>query len=138
VKPHGGAGIAHLCSWYFLAAVASSDVRLPDDLLHRPHLSSTAIDDLAGTLQVAPCGSGQGGFVFFSRRLLVWPATGWSLPMRAQDGHPVFAYASVVIAAVQHFFLLLEFRCPSVCLMTGTSPGGRARAEPAAAISPKW
>src|SRR3979490_1858978 len=85
--------------------------------------------DLPGPYKFATLWSGQEGSLLFWSLLL--SAYGLVLRLRYKTDPRLFAYASVVIAAVQIFFLLLlNFAAHPFALMTGTLPADGAGLNP--------
>ena len=90
--------------------------------------------DLPAPYKFAVLWSGQEGSLLFWSLLLA--AYGLVLRLRHKVDSRLFAYASVVIAAVQVFFLLLlNFAARPFALTQGAVPADGAGSEPAAAIS---
>src|SRR6266851_2623029 len=85
--------------------------------------------DLPAPYKFATLWSGQEGSLLFWSLLLA--AYGLVLRLRHKTDTRLFAYASVVIAAVQIFFLLLlNFAAHPFALMTGTLPADGAGLNP--------
>ena len=90
--------------------------------------------DLGAPYKFAALWSGQEGSLLFWSLLLA--SYGLVLRMRHKVDTRLVAYASVMIAAVQVFFLLLvNFAAPPFALTQGAIPAGRQRPESAAAVS---
>src|SRR6195256_5225978 len=85
--------------------------------------------DLPAPYKFATLWSGQEGSLLFWSLLLA--AYGLVLRLRHKTNTKLFAYASVIIAAVQIFFLLLlNFTAHPFALMTGTLPADGAGLNP--------
>src|SRR5450755_2906403 len=85
--------------------------------------------DLPGPYKFATLWSGQEGSLLFWSLLLA--AYGFVLRLRYKIDSRLFAYASVVVAAVQVFFLLvLNFAAHPFALMQGTLPADGAGLNP--------
>src|ERR1700736_619901 len=85
--------------------------------------------DLPAPYKFATLWSGQEGSLLFWSLLLA--AYGFVLRLRYKTDPRLFAYASIVIAAVQVFFLLLlNFAAHPFALMTGTLPSDGAGLNP--------
>ena len=90
--------------------------------------------DLSAPYKFATLWSGQEGSLLFWSLLLA--AYGFVLRLRHKVDSRLFAYASVIVAGVQVFFLLvLNFAARPFALMQGTIAGGRRRPQSASAIS---
>ncbi len=90
--------------------------------------------DLPVPYKFAVLWSGQEGSLLFWSLLL--SAYGLVLRLRYKTDPRLFAYASVIIAAVQVFFLIAaEFCRPSLRHHAGFAPRRRQRPQPAVAIS---
>jgi cytochrome c-type biogenesis protein CcmF len=121
------AGIATF-ALVFLAAVVLVTSAFQDDfsIAYIYHHSNR---DLPAPYKFATLWSGQEGSLLFWSLLLA--AYGLVLRLRHKTDTRLFAYASVVIAAVQIFFLLLlNFAAHPFALMTGTLPADGAGLNP--------
>src|SRR5216684_84874 len=121
------AGIATF-ALVFLAAVVLVTSAFQDDfsIAYLYHHSNR---DLPAPYKFATLWSGQEGSLLFWSLLLA--AYGLVLRLRHKTDTRLFAYASVVIAAVQVFFLLLlNFAAHPFALMTGTLPADGAGLNP--------
>jgi cytochrome c-type biogenesis protein CcmF len=121
------AGIATF-ALVFLAAVVLVTCAFQDDfsIAYIYHHSNR---DLPAPYKFATLWSGQEGSLLFWSLLLA--AYGLVLRLRHKTDAKLFAYASVTIAAVQIFFLLLlNFAAHPFALMTGTLPADGAGLNP--------
>jgi len=121
------AGIATF-ALVFLAAVVLVTSAFQDDfsIAYIYHHSNR---DLPAAYKFATLWSGQEGSLLFWSLLLA--AYGLVLRLRHKTDAHLFAYASVIIAAVQIFFLLLlNFAAHPFALMTGTLPADGAGLNP--------
>jgi cytochrome c-type biogenesis protein CcmF len=121
------AGIATF-ALVFLAAVVLVTSAFQDDfsIAYIYHHSNR---DLPAPYKFATLWSGQEGSLLFWSLLLA--AYGLVLRLRHKTDTRLFAYASVIIAAVQIFFLLLlNFAAHPFALMTGTLPADGAGLNP--------
>ena len=121
------AGIATF-ALVFLAAVVLVTSAFQDDfsIAYIYHHSNR---DLPAPYKFATLWSGQEGSLLFWSLLLA--AYGLVLRLRHKTDAHLFAYASVIIAAVQIFFLLLlNFAAHPFALMTGTLPADGAGLNP--------
>jgi cytochrome c-type biogenesis protein CcmF len=121
------AGIATF-ALVFLAAVVLVTSAFQDDfsIAYIYHHSNR---DLPAPYKFATLWSGQEGSLLFWSLLLA--AYGLVLRLRHKTDARLFAYASVIIAAVQIFFLmLLNFAAHPFALMTGTLPADGAGLNP--------
>jgi cytochrome c-type biogenesis protein CcmF len=121
------AGIATF-ALVFLAAVVLVTSAFQDDfsIAYIYHHSNR---DLPAPYKFATLWSGQEGSLLFWSLLLA--AYGLVLRLRHKTDTKLFAYASVIIAAVQIFFLLLlNFAAHPFALMTGTLPADGAGLNP--------
>ncbi len=97
------------------------DCRVQRRLLYRLHFFITAIATCLPHTNSPCCGSGQEGSLLFWSLLLA--GYGFVLRLRYKTDQRLFAHASIVIAAVQVFFLLiLNFAAHPFAVMQGGVP----------------